>query len=189
MAGRGRGRGRQALSFNVEALGIMHGEALPGPCLQPPPAYPLLEHHPAPLVLTPASVIQVAYKVDLLNYFSKEAKVVNYPWDYFPSELKPGVKKRKANPDEAVPSTSKKSALKATNIDQLLANLEKNETTQVKVEVDENEEEKEKADDEEEELIDTDEEMDDGTDYNQNYFDNGEGYIDDDDDMDDGPIY
>ena len=31
--------------------------------------------------------------------------------------------------------------------------------------------------------------MDDGTDYNQNYFDNGEGYLDEDEDMDDGPIY
>lgn len=32
--------------------------------------------------------------------------------------------------------------------------------------------------------------MDDGTDYNQNYFDNGEGYLDDEDDnLDDGPIY
>lgn len=34
-----------------------------------------------------------------------------------------------------------------------------------------------------------DEEMDEGTDYANNYFDNGEGYEDDEDNMDEGPIY
>lgn len=34
-----------------------------------------------------------------------------------------------------------------------------------------------------------DEEMDDGTDYANNYFDNGEGYEDEDDNLEDGPIY
>ena len=96
----GRGRGRNALSFNVESLGFVHGEALPGPCLQPPPAYPILEHHPAPLVLTPSSVIQLSYKVDLLNRLSKEVKSVNYSWDYFPYELRLGIKKRKLASNE-----------------------------------------------------------------------------------------
>ena len=35
-----------------------------------------------------------------------------------------------------------------------------------------------------------DEELDEGTDYANNYFDNGEGYLDEDDDgMDEGGIY
>jgi len=34
-----------------------------------------------------------------------------------------------------------------------------------------------------------DEEMDEGTDYANNYFDNGENYEDDEDNMDEGPIY
>ena len=35
-----------------------------------------------------------------------------------------------------------------------------------------------------------DEEMDDGTDYANNYFDNGEGYLDEDDDnLDEGGIF
>lgn len=38
-------------------------------------------------------------------------------------------------------------------------------------------------------LDEGDEEMDDGTDYANNYFDNGEGYEDDDDNLEDGPIY
>lgn len=39
------------------------------------------------------------------------------------------------------------------------------------------------------EEIDEDEEMDDGTDYANNYFDNGEDYEDEDDNLEDGPIY
>lgn len=38
-------------------------------------------------------------------------------------------------------------------------------------------------------IPDEDEEMDDGTDYANNYFDNGEGYEDEDDNLEDGPIY
>ncbi len=34
-----------------------------------------------------------------------------------------------------------------------------------------------------------DEELDDGTDYNTNYFDNGERFLDEDDDLDEGPCY
>jgi hypothetical protein len=48
MAGRGRGRGR-TVSFNVEALGINRGDALPGPILQPPPLFPVNEFsYPTP---------------------------------------------------------------------------------------------------------------------------------------------
>lgn len=34
-----------------------------------------------------------------------------------------------------------------------------------------------------------DDELDDGNDYNVNYFDDGGGYLDEDDDMDEGPCY
>lgn len=44
-------------------------------------------------------------------------------------------------------------------------------------------------DEEEINIPDEDEEMDDGTDYANNYFDNGEGYEDEDDNLEDGPIY
>lgn len=51
---------------------------------------------------------------------------------------------------------------------------------------------KKEADEENEndvDMPDEDEEMDDGTDYANNYFDNGEGYEDEDDNLEDGPIY
>ncbi|KAM9251813.1 DNA-directed RNA polymerase III subunit RPC7-like isoform 2-T2 [Cariama cristata] len=49
MAGRGRGRGRGQMTFNVEAVGIGKGDALPPPTLQPSPLFPPLEHRAAPL--------------------------------------------------------------------------------------------------------------------------------------------
>lgn len=49
---------------------------------------------------------------------------------------------------------------------------------------------KKEADEENDvDIPDEDEEMDDGTDYANNYFDNGEGYEDEDDNLEDGPIY
>lgn len=189
MGGRGRG-GSKALSFSVESLGIMPGEALPGPCLQPPPAYPLLEQQPAPLSFNSSTLVQLGFKLNLLNHLSREVKNLNYAWEYFPYELRPGMKKRSAGESSEksqAPVKASKPAASITNIDQLLAQLEKTETAQVKVEVDENEEKEQEEGPEE--FDDTDEEMDDGTDYNQNYFDNGESYLDEDDDIDDGPIY
>lgn len=41
MAGRGRGRGRGQLTFNMEAVGIGKGDALPPPTLQPSPLFPV----------------------------------------------------------------------------------------------------------------------------------------------------
>lgn len=41
MAGRGRGRGRGQMTFNVEAVGIGKGDALPPPTLQPSPLFPV----------------------------------------------------------------------------------------------------------------------------------------------------
>ncbi|XP_071884118.1 DNA-directed RNA polymerase III subunit RPC7-like isoform X2 [Anas platyrhynchos] len=49
MAGRGRGRGRGQLTFNVEAVGIGKGDALPPPTLQPSPLFPPVEYRPVPL--------------------------------------------------------------------------------------------------------------------------------------------
>jgi len=60
MAGRGgrgggRGRGRGTMSFDARDLGIMPGEQIPGPALQPPPTFPSLEFQPAPLNINPES--------------------------------------------------------------------------------------------------------------------------------------
>ncbi|XP_061838994.1 DNA-directed RNA polymerase III subunit RPC7-like [Nerophis lumbriciformis] len=49
MAGRGRGRGRRMMTFNVEAVGINKGDTLPPSTQQPTPLFPALEHKPLPL--------------------------------------------------------------------------------------------------------------------------------------------
>lgn len=78
-----------------------------------------------------------------------------------------------------------------------LDELEKKEVTDKDRESETEEKEKKKEDEDGEEEgdkedyedEDLDEEMDDGTDYNLNYFDNGESYEDEDDNLDDGPTY
>lgn len=62
---------------------------------------------------------------------------------------------------------------------------EKTEDTDVAVKAEENENDSDAEIKEEDE----DEEMDDGTDYANNYFDNGEAYEDEDDNLEDGPVY
>lgn len=56
------------------------------------------------------------------------------------------------------------------------------DTEEPKKKDDDEKEEQPKEVDEEEFESDVDDELDDGTDYNKNYFDNGEGYLDDEDD-------
>lgn len=41
MAGSGRGRGRAAFTFNIEAVGFTKGAALPDVVCQPPPPFPV----------------------------------------------------------------------------------------------------------------------------------------------------
>uniref|UniRef100_A0A8V1AHI5 RNA polymerase III subunit GL n=1 Tax=Gallus gallus TaxID=9031 RepID=A0A8V1AHI5_CHICK len=49
MASRGRARGRGALTFSTEAVGIGKGDALPPPTLQPSPLFPAVECRAVPL--------------------------------------------------------------------------------------------------------------------------------------------
>ncbi|XP_074930995.1 DNA-directed RNA polymerase III subunit RPC7-like isoform X1 [Phalacrocorax aristotelis] len=77
MAARGRGRGRGQMTFNVEAVGIGKGEALPPPTLQPSPLFPPLEHRAAPLPGGEEGEYMLALKQELrgamkgLPYFIK----------------------------------------------------------------------------------------------------------------------
>lgn len=41
MAGSGRGRGRSAFTFNIEAIGFAKGAALPDDTCEPPPIFPV----------------------------------------------------------------------------------------------------------------------------------------------------
>jgi len=211
MGGRGRGRGKASFSFSVESLGIVPGEALPGPMLQPPPDFPILEFLPAPMYMSSRASDQLTCRGNLLSSLScyRDTIVYNkdvafskkdsenserdtplgFYWPRLPPELRPVQKKRKASQPKAVKQP------KVANIDQLLSKLEEAEFKAVKTEPEDEENENKKAgktdpgEDVEEEFDgESDEEMDEGTDYNQNYFDNGEDYLDEDDD-EEGPTY
>lgn len=103
-----------------------------------------------------------------------------YDWTLFPSELRP----------KMLAKRNKKSAQKDVNVVEKLSKLEKieeksnSDPVKIKIEEDDDVDDLEVGEDEQE-----DEEMDDGTDYANNYFDNGEEYEDEDDNLDDGPIY
>nr|CAD7435197.1 unnamed protein product [Timema monikensis] len=119
MAGRGgRGRGRAAMSFNIEQLGFSKGEALPGPVLAPPPLYPPLANRPVPLQDTPESEYLLTLKKDFVDYLhdspaylqhtvtkkdierysdryqtlAKGQGQLKLDWSRFPKELRPHVK-------------------------------------------------------------------------------------------------
>ncbi|ELK29850.1 DNA-directed RNA polymerase III subunit RPC7-like protein [Myotis davidii] len=79
MASRGRGRGRGQLTFNMEAVGIGKGDALPPPTLQPSPLFPPLEFRPVPLPSGEEGEYVLALKQELrgamrqLPYFIRPA--------------------------------------------------------------------------------------------------------------------
>uniref|UniRef100_A0A8C0G1X9 Uncharacterized protein n=1 Tax=Chelonoidis abingdonii TaxID=106734 RepID=A0A8C0G1X9_CHEAB len=49
MAGSGKGRGRAAFTFNIEAIGFAKGETLPEVAFKPPPLFPPTDFKPVPL--------------------------------------------------------------------------------------------------------------------------------------------
>lgn len=204
------------MSINTEQLGFSKGEALPPPVLQPPPKYLPLEYKPLPLNITAEmsymlelkreyaeylrdsynNVLPVVIKKDIERYSDRYQDLITdktsyearYDWTRMPAELKPQPRKRKG-PKVEKPKKKKKNV----DVESKLQELEKKESSQqsdVEEEEKEEEETEEKEDDHvEDEEVEPDEEMDEGTDYLNNYFDNGEGYDEEDDNLDDGPVY
>ncbi|XP_064494539.1 DNA-directed RNA polymerase III subunit RPC7-like isoform X2 [Pseudopipra pipra] len=195
MAGRGRGRGRGQMTFNVEAVGIGKGDALPPPTLQPSPLFPALEHRAAPLPGGEEGEYMLALKQELrramrgLPYFIKPgaprrdierysdkyqlSSPVDSAIDWNP-ETTPLVPKQRVTPDKE--ETIKK-----------LESLEKKEEEVTSEEEEEKEEEEEGKEEEEEEY--DEEEHEEETDYVLSYFDNGESFGPDSDDNGDEAVY
>lgn len=217
--GRG-GRGGSATSYSREqltSLGVSNNEAVPGPVLQPPPLYPMLERKPVSLSFSPEMDYFLILRQDFIDHMQLSASYTNlsnrksakigeqptidrlvaqlpsnrekYDWSLFPTELRPKLSAKRALP--------KRAANQEKNVN-ITATLDKLESLEVKsanrnktnVNVkEEKDDDDDKEDEDIEEAEDIDDEMDDGTDYANNYFDNGEGYEDDDDNLDDGPVY
>ncbi|KAG8146604.1 putative DNA-directed RNA polymerase III subunit RPC7-like protein, partial [Naja naja] len=185
MAGRGgRGRGRGGhMTFNVEAVGIGKGEALPPPTLKPSPLFPPLEYKALPLLAGEEVEYMLALKQELrgamknLPYFIKPS-APKKDWKQLPPELKIRVKKRQVIP---VPKQIPKVP---TDKEEAIKKLEEEVTSEEEEEKEEGEEGKE----EEEEEYD-EEEFEEETDYIMSYFDNGEDFGGDSDDNMDEAIY
>ncbi|NXR48102.1 RPC7L polymerase, partial [Hippolais icterina] len=214
MAGRGRGRGRGQMTFNVEAVGIGKGDALPPPTLQPSPLFPALERRAAPLPGGEEGEYMLALKQELrramrgLPYFVKpgaprrdierysdkyqlsspvdSAIDWNPDWRRLPRELKIRVRRlRKGRTAPLVPKQHV--ALDKEETIKKLESLEKKEEEVTSEEEEEKEEEEEGKEEEEEEY--DEEEHEEETDYVLSYFDNGESFGPDSDDNGDEAVY
>lgn len=204
------------MTFNIEAVGIGKGEALPPPTLQPSPLFPPLEYKPVPLQTGEEVEYMLALKQELrgamknLPYFLKPSAPkkdverysdkyqssgpVDSPsewhpdWRQFPPELKTRVRKIKKQ-RATVPTPKNKTQLPTDKEEAIkkLETLEKKEE-EVTSEEEEEKEEGEEGKEEEEEEYD-EEEFEEETDYIMSYFDNGEDFGGDSDDNMDEAIY
>ena len=202
------------MSFNVEALGINRGDALPGPILQPPPLFPPQEFKPVPLKQGEDYEYICALKKEFIGFMKKSPYYIQSnekrkdierysdkyqtgqdtlgqwtpDWRIFPEELKPKEKKvRKYKTNRSIkPNISPRKMMK--DINKTLEKLEKKEAALSEQEDDDEEkDEGEKTEKKTEEDLDDiadDIEEEEETDYILTYFDNGENYGDDDDDDD-----
>uniref|UniRef100_A0A8D2J3Y6 DNA-directed RNA polymerase III subunit n=1 Tax=Varanus komodoensis TaxID=61221 RepID=A0A8D2J3Y6_VARKO len=199
MAGRGgRGRGRGGhMTFNVEAVGIGKGEALPPPTLQPSPLFPPLEYKPVPL--------QAGEEVEYMLALKQELRGATKTLPYF---IKPSAPKKDVErySDKYQTSGPVDNAIEwspgecghlslATFVlmgplskhFKSLKTLEKKEEEVISEEEEEKEEEEEGKEGDEEEY--DEEEYEEETDYIMSYFDNGEDFGDDSEDNMDEAIY
>ena len=218
MGGRGRGRGRGAnMSFNVEALGFGRGEALPQAALAPPPIFPPLSTKPLPLDADIQQDYMLVIKKELSVFWHDSPFFVTPPavrgsierysdryleqsagsaqsdrhtdLSRIPTELKlSSVTVRKRRRDRTGPAPVTKAARGAADVTKRLEKLEKKEKEGG---AEDQTEGKEGGEDSDEEVGETEDvELDEGTDYIQDYFDNGEDYLDPEDDaLEEGPIF
>ncbi|XP_010223654.1 PREDICTED: DNA-directed RNA polymerase III subunit RPC7 isoform X1 [Tinamus guttatus] len=122
MAGSGRGRGRAAFTFNIEAIGFAKGASLPEVACKPPPLFPSTDNKPVPLKTGEDEDYMLALKQDLrgtmkkMPYFlaveedhevieryskkyleiEKQRAAWTQDWRRLPREMKPSKKTKKA---------------------------------------------------------------------------------------------
>ncbi|NXL67641.1 RPC7 polymerase, partial [Chordeiles acutipennis] len=200
MAGSGRGRGRAAFTFNIEAIGFAKGAALPDVMCKPPPPFPSTDNKPVPLKTGEDEDYMLALKQDLRGTMKKmpyflaveedHEGLFDYccqspfiyikaifctDWRRLPREMKPKKKTKKAG---AKPKKAKSSEPKS-NLDVLkkIEELEKKDDEEEKSE-DEKEKTKEGEDDDEAEEPEEydEEEHEEENDYISSYFEDGDDF-------------
>ncbi|KAF1420921.1 DNA-directed RNA polymerase III subunit RPC7, partial [Spheniscus humboldti] len=203
MAGSGRGRGRAAFTFNIEAIGFAKGAALPDVMCKPPPPFPSTDNKPVPLKTGEDEDYMLALKQDLrgtmkkMPYFlaveedreaieryskkyqdsEKEHAAWTPDWRRLPREMKPKKKTKKAG---AKPKKAKSSEPKS-NLDVLkkIEELEKKDDEEEKSE-DEKDKTKDKEGEDDEEAEEPEEydeeEHEEENDYISSYFEDGDDF-------------
>ncbi|NWU57550.1 RPC7 polymerase, partial [Dromas ardeola] len=199
MAGSGRGRGRAAFTFNIEAIGFAKGAALPDVACQPPPPFPSTDNKPVPLKTGEDEDYMLALKQDLRGTMKKmpyflaveddredyccKSSFVYFKaifctdWRRLPREMKPKKKTKKAG---AKPKKAKSSEPKS-NLDVLkkIEELEKKDDEEEKSE-DEKDKTKDKEGEDDEEAEEPEEydeeEHEEENDYISSYFEDGDDF-------------
>ncbi|KFO99563.1 DNA-directed RNA polymerase III subunit RPC7, partial [Calypte anna] len=198
----GRGRGRAAFTFNVEAIGFTKGAALPDVMCKPPPPFPSTDNKPVPLKTGEDEDYMLALKQDLrgamkkMPYFlaveedrevieryskkyhdsEKEHATWTPDWRRLPREMKPKKKTKKgAKPKKAKILESE------SNLDVLkkIEELEKKDDEEEKSE-DEKDKKKDKEGEDDEEAEEPEEydeeEHEEENDYISSYFEDGDDF-------------
>ncbi|XP_051785495.1 DNA-directed RNA polymerase III subunit RPC7 isoform X3 [Erpetoichthys calabaricus] len=199
----GRGRGRAAFTFNIEALGLAKGESLPESAFQPKPLYPIVDSKPVPLKTgegedymlalkqeirgsmkaLPYYILLPGHKTDVERYKERYTQEILKKlddswipdWRRLPKELRPIMKKKKKSSKiKAKPSAS----LNKEDVLSKLEALEKQDGDKSDEEGEKKKKEKEEEEDEdaEPEEEEYDEEAEEENDYISSYFDNGEDF-------------
>ncbi|KFP63319.1 DNA-directed RNA polymerase III subunit RPC7, partial [Cariama cristata] len=198
----GRGRGRAAFTFNIEAIGFTKGAALPDVVCKPPPPFPSTDNKPVPLKTGEDEDYMLALKQDLrgtmkkMPYFlaveedheaieryskkyqdrEKEHAAWTPDWRRLPREMKP----KKTTKKGAKPKKAKSSEPKS-NLDVLkkIEELEKKDDEEEKSE-DEKEKAKDKEGEDDEEAEEPEEydeeEHEEENDYISSYFEDGDDF-------------
>ncbi|NXA49547.1 RPC7 polymerase, partial [Nothocercus julius] len=205
MAGSGRGRGRAAFTFNIEAIGFAKGASLPEVACKPPPLFPSTDNKPVPLKTGEDEDYMLALKQDLrgtmkkMPYFlaveedhevieryskkyleiEKERAAWTPDWRRLPREMKPSKKTKKAGTKLKKAKSTAPSEPKS-NLDMLkkIEELEKKDEEEEKSEDEKDKaKDKEGEDDEAEEPEEYDEEEhEEENDYISSYFEDGDDF-------------
>ncbi|KFV44782.1 DNA-directed RNA polymerase III subunit RPC7, partial [Gavia stellata] len=198
----GRGRGRAAFTFNIEAIGFTKGAALPDVMCQPPPPFPSTDNKPVPLKTGEDEDYMLALKQDLrgtmkkMPYFlaveedreaieryskkyqdsEKEHATWTPDWRRLPREMKPKKKTRKGGKPKKAKSSAPKSSL---DVLKKIEELEKKDDEEEKSE-DEKDKTKDKEGEDDEEAEEPEEydeeEHEEENDYISSYFEDGDDF-------------
>ncbi|KGL84623.1 DNA-directed RNA polymerase III subunit RPC7, partial [Tinamus guttatus] len=201
----GRGRGRAAFTFNIEAIGFAKGASLPEVACKPPPLFPSTDNKPVPLKTGEDEDYMLALKQDLrgtmkkMPYFlaveedhevieryskkyleiEKQRAAWTQDWRRLPREMKPSKKTKKGTKLKKAKSSAPSDPKSNLDMLQKIEELEKKDEEEEKSE-DEKDKAKDKEGEDDEEAEEPEEydeeEHEEENDYISSYFEDGDDF-------------